>query len=370
CPSDNLVIQDVVLEAQLDSTFTGFVRTGDGTRLLLANGLEGRQLISVVRFARRADSIQVLDTLRAFEVDSVLLSVNLEGRDPNVTGLAVEVFKLPASVALDETTTYAEVEVELLPERLIRSVPVPNDLTSGSLRIALSGSSLDLIEFTPEDDQVLRLAYRLSAPAPTGVLLASSGAGTGGPTVITYTRVELPDTTARQPLPRLVLFQASLEAAPAGPPDPDFLTVGGSPSSRAMLRFVLPAQLRDSGQIIRATLQLVPVAPVSGMAGDSASLDIRGVFSDLGAKSPRISSSDALIIRERLVAGSADTVFAEVTPVVGLWTSSSPPPPALFLAVEPEASTFTSARFGSSRSPAARPTLRITYALPYPFEVQ
>ena len=31
---------------------------------------------------------------------------------------------------------------------------------------------------------------------------------------------------------------------------------------------------------------------------------------------------------------------------------------------------FTLAEFGSSRTSSARPTLRLTYALPYPFEVQ
>ena len=82
CPSDNLVIEDVVLEAQLDSTFTGFLGAGEGTRLLLANGLGGEDFISVVRFARRSDSITVRDTLREFAVDSVLLTVNVEGRDP------------------------------------------------------------------------------------------------------------------------------------------------------------------------------------------------------------------------------------------------------------------------------------------------
>ncbi|HEU4828585.1 MAG TPA: hypothetical protein VFT04_05270 [Gemmatimonadales bacterium] len=370
CPSDNLVIEDVVLEARLDSTYTGFLGAGEGTRLLLSNGLGGEDFISVVRFARRGDSITVRDTLRPFAVDSVLLTVNVEGRDSAATGLAVEVYKLPASIPLDASTTHAEVEAALLPERLIRSVPVPDDLASGALRMVFAGAELDEIAFAPEDDKVLRLAYRLVAPAPTGLLLASSATGSTGPAFITFTRVALSDTTIRQPLPRIVQFQTSLDATPSPAPSPDLLTVGGAPSSRAILRFALPPRVRDSAEIIRATLQLVPVAPFSGMTGDSAALDTRGVFSDLGAKSPRISSSEALIVRERLIAGSSDTLFVEVTPVVRLWAADPAPPAALFLALEPEASSFTLAQFGSSRTPNARPTLRITYALPYPFEVQ
>ena len=370
CPSDNLVIEDVVLEAQLDSTFTGFLGAGEGTRLLLANGLGGEDFISVVRFARRSDSITVRDTLREFVVDSVLLTVNVEGRDPAATGLALEVYKLPASIPPDASTTHADVAAALIPERLLRTVPIPNDLASGALRIMFAGAELDDIAFDPEDDKILRLAYRLVAPTATGVLLASSATGSTGPAFITFTRVALADTTVQQPLPRIVQFQTSLDATPSPAPSPDLLTVGGAPSSRAILRFALPPRIRDSAEIIRATLQLVPVAPFSGMVGDSASLDVRGVFSDLGAKSPRISSSEVLIVRRRLVAGSSDTLFVEVTPVVRLWASDPAPPSALFLALDPEASSFTLAEFGSSRTPAARPTLRLTYALPYPFEVQ
>lgn len=370
CPSDNLVIEDVVLEAQLDSTYTGFLGAGEGTRLLLANGLGGEDFISVVRFARRSDSITVRDTARVFAVDSVLLTINVEGRDPAATGLAVEVYKLPAAVTLDSNTTHAEVAAELLPDRLIRVAPVPDSLNSGALRMIFAGADLDAIAFAPEDDNVLRLAYRLVAPAPTGLVIASSAAGATGPGFITFTQVALPDTTVRQPLPRIVQFQTSLDATPSPSPSPDLLTVGGAPSSRAILRFVLPPRVRDSAEIIRATLQLVPVAPFSGMPGDSASLDTRGVFSDLGAKSPRISSADALIVKERLLPGSSDSLFVEVTPVVRLWATDPAPPAALFLALDPEAGSFTLAQFGSSRTPGARPTLRITYALPYPFEVQ
>lgn len=370
CPSDNLVIEDVVLEAQLDSTYTGFLGAGEGTRLLLANGLGGEDFISVVRFARRSDSITVRDTARVFAVDSVLLTINVEGRDPAATGLAVEVYKLPAAVTLDSNTTHAEVAAELLPDRLIRVAPVPDSLGSGALRMVFAGADLDAIAFAPEDDNVLRLAYRLVAPAPTGLVIASSAAGATGPGFITFTQVALPDTTVRQPLPRIVQFQTSLDATPSPSPSPDLLTVGGAPSSRAILRFVLPPRVRDSAEIIRATLQLVPVAPFSGMPGDSASLDTRGVFSDLGAKSPRISSADALIVKERLLPGSSDSLFVEVTPVVRLWATDPAPPAALFLALDPEAGSFTLAQFGSSRTPGARPTLRITYALPYPFEVQ
>ncbi len=42
------------------------------------------------------------------------------------------------------------------------------------------------------------------------------------------------------------------------------LTVGGVPATRALLRFALPRNIRDSAQIIRATLLLVPTGPPGG----------------------------------------------------------------------------------------------------------
>jgi hypothetical protein len=370
CPSDNLVVVDTVLDAVLDTTYTGFVQTGDGSRILVANGGAGKQLLGVARFARRGDSITVRDTTFPFVVDSVILAITLEGRDPGATGLGLEIFQLPATIAVDTGTTYAEVEAALTPDRLIGAIPIADDLESGTLRVLLAGADLSRIVFGPADTNVLRLAYRLAAPQPTGVLLSSGAAGLAGPSFISWVRVVRPDTTVQQGLPRIVSFDGYVDQTPVGAQPQDLISIGGAPSSRAILRFDLPARIRDSAQIIRATLQLVPVAPVIGLPGDSAALDVRGIFSDLGPKSPRISSPEGLVLAEPLLLAAADTVFVEVTAIARLWNSSTRPPTALFLAMAPEASTFTFVQFGSSRTAAARPTLHVTYALPYPFEAQ
>jgi hypothetical protein len=369
CPSDNLVVADTVLDAVLDTTYTGFVQAGEGSSILIANGGAGEQMIGLARFARRGDSITVRDTAFPFVVDSVILGVTLERRDPAVTGLALDVFQLPATVAVDTATTYAEVEAALVPERLVASVPIADDFRSGALRVLLAGPDLARIVFTPADTNVLRLAYRLSAAQPTGVALASSAIGLPGPSFVSWVRVARPDTTVQQGLPRIVTFDGYVDQTPMPAPPPDLISVGGIPSSRAILRFNLPARLRDSAQIIRATLQLVPVGPVAGLPVDSALLDVRGIFSDLGPKSPRI-STESLLLAELLQVGSADTVFVEVTSIARLWNSVTRPPTAFFLAMRPEASTFAFVQFGSSRTPGAVPTLHLTYALPYRFEAQ
>lgn len=370
CPSDNLVVVDTVIEARLDSTYTGFVEAGEGQRLLVSTGAAGGRRIGIARFTRREDSVSVRDTLFPYVVDSVILGVTVQGRDRAAAGLALEIFQLPATVAVDSTTTFAEVNAALTPTRLIATVPLADTLTNGSVRVFLSGADLARIVFGPADDNVLRLAYRLTSAQPTGILLASSGQGLAGPSFVTWLRVARPDTTVVRSLPRIVQFDSFVDETPLGTPSPDVTTVGGSPSSRALLRFDLPPRIRDSSQIIRATLQLVPLAPIVALAGDSAQLDVRGIFSDLGPKSPRISTSTSLLLTEELTPGATDTVFVEVTPIARLWHAENRPPTAFFLAVGREAGTFTFAQFGSSRSPAGRPTLRITYVLPYPFEAQ
>lgn len=366
CPSDNLVVGDTVIAAELDSTYTGFVEASEGSRILASNGANGERFIGVARFAARDNSIVVRDTARPFVVDSVILTVTVQTRDVAAPGLALEFFMLPGTVLVDSSTTYAEVDAQLTPDRLLGVAPLADTLTNGLLRVALPGD----IPFTAADTNVLRLAYRLTGPTQTGIALASSAQGLAGPAFITWLRVALPDTTVIRSLPRIVVFDGYLSDTPAPAPSPDLMTIGGVPSSRTLLRFSLPTRIRDSAQIIRATLQLVPVAPITGLPGDSATLDVRGIFSDLGPKSPRITTTAGLLLTEELTVGSSDTVFVEVTPIARLWNTASRPPTAFFVAIAREASTFAFAQFGSSRTPDARPTLHITYALPYPFEAQ
>jgi hypothetical protein len=47
-------------------------------------------------------------------------------------------------------------------------------------------------------------------------------------------------------------------------PDPSFLTVGGVPGRRALIRFNIPARILDSSNVLRATLELTQ-RPVAGV---------------------------------------------------------------------------------------------------------
>ena len=370
CPGDHLVVRDTLIMAERDSTYTGFVTAAEGTRLLVSNGFNGVHSLGVARFAPFQDSIQYLDTLRAAIRDSVILTVTLQSRDPAVTGLTLEFFRLPAELPLDSTTTYAAASAYLTPDRLLGTVAIPDNLTSGALRVAFAGADLAKVAFAPADSNVLRLAYRLASPAPTGVAIASGAAGAVGPGFLTWVHAVLPDTTVVQSVPRINLFSATLSDVAEALPSPDLLTAGGIPAVRSILRFSVPLHISDSSQIVRATLVLVPASPVLAIPGDSATLDVEGVFSDLGPKSPRIQTTPTLITRRLVTGGETDTMLVDVTGVARLWNAAAGIPAALIVALTPEASTFGRAEFGSSRTAGAQPAIRLTYALPYPFEVQ
>ena len=147
------------------------------------------------------------------------------------------------------------------------------------------------------------------------------------------------------------------------------MTVGGEPSSRALLRFAIPRPIKDSGTIVRATLELIPVAPVIGLRTDPPLLEARSLFADLGAKSPVVTTDTRFIISDTIAVGSADTVRLDVTAIVQLWQPIDERPEAIFLSLLPEAASFSRPVFGSTRSETPGPArLRITYLKPFSFE--
>jgi hypothetical protein len=216
---------------------------------------------------------------------------------------------------------------------------------------------------------VLAIGVAMAAPqgsgARLGALLAQSA-----PTFISHVTVDVPDTGSvrNQTLTTQTAFNTYVLETPQTP-DPDLLTVGGEPSSRALLRFDLPQPIEDSATIVRATLELIPVAPVIGLPTDPALLEARSLFADLGAKSPVVTTDTRFIVSDTISVGTADTVRFDVTPIVQLWQAVDERPEAVFLSLLPEAASFSRPVFGSTRSPtpgAAR--LRVTYLKPFSFE--
>jgi len=370
CPGGPQTLFESVLSplAGLDSSFHTYVAPGQGSALLVSSGLAVSEDRAVYRFVTRQDSIAVRDTARAYTVDSVLITMNIVARDTLVGGLNVVLFRVAPTV--DSTATFESVDPELVDANLIDTIAVPDSVHSGVIQTVLRGSDVDRVGIPPGTGGVLAMGLRVTASAPTGIRVGSLAGGNGA-TFVSYLTVDVPDTGSvrHQFLSRATEFNTFVTQN-RQLPDPTLLTVGGDSSSRSIIRFELPAQLRDSATIVRATLELIPAHPLLGLPGDPAALEARAVLADLGAKSP-ITADPSFIVTDTLPESTSDTLRLEVTRLVKLWQASTDRPPAIFLLLKPEAATFTRAAFGSSNpaSPVGPPRILITYQLPFPFEI-
>ena len=81
-----------------DSSYMPYFAVAQGNSLLVSNGLPAAEARAVYRFVPRPDSIEVRDTLRAYTIDSVLLSFHLAARDTLTDGLKLYLYRLPPTV--------------------------------------------------------------------------------------------------------------------------------------------------------------------------------------------------------------------------------------------------------------------------------
>lgn len=360
CPGGAPEFRDTVLTAifDRDSSFTGYSSLTDARSLLLSNGGELGESRALIRFLPRGDSVFAGDSLKPFTIDSVVLSVFLQARDTTVAGIKLDVHRLPAT--FDSLTTFAEIEAAMVPATLLRTIDVADAARDGRLEMLFTGDELSKLTFVPDDFTRLVLGVRLRAPSPAGVYLGGVAGGDATPLYRTFTQAEIADTALqKQVLQRGVSQNITLRDAPS-PDDPSLLRVGGFPAARALIRFEVPRYLRDTATIIRATLELAPGAPIVGIPGDSARIDVRAILADFGAKS---------VVQPTQIASGwfvpgVDTVRIEVASVISLWLGGSTFPTALRVALGQEFASFLEPQFRSSRAPTGGPRLRITYRTP------
>jgi hypothetical protein len=371
CPGGTPVVFDTVVSAVPggDESVPGYVARGAGVALLTSNGLPASEDRAVYRFASRLDSITVRDTARAYTVDSVQLALTLVARDTLVNGLKVVLYRLPADLDPD-TATFASVDPQLVDASLIDTIAVPDSVNSGQISTLLRGTETDRVAIPVGTGGVLSIGLKVVADAPTGVRLGSIAGGNAA-TFNTFVTVAVPDTATaivHQSLSRSAQDNSFVTQTPFVAP-PGTLAIGGEPSSRAFIRFAVPTRIKDSSTVVRATLEMLPVAPISGLPTDPAVLRGLAVLSDLGPKSP-LTGDPTLISEDTLALGSADTLRLDITQIVQLWQQSDERPEEVALLLRPEGASFTRTAFGSTNplSPVGPPRLHITYLLSFPFE--
>jgi len=159
-------IRDTILSAlpDQDSAYAGYVLPGEGTGLLVSTADSGDQFLSVMKFGGRPDSIRVGDTLYTYTIDSVVLSIAVLARDANALGIALQLYRAPATI--DSTATYADLAGLATPGNLLDSMLVPDSLQNGSLRAVFAGADLAKVAIPPSDSGVLAIAIGMT-PRPT-----------------------------------------------------------------------------------------------------------------------------------------------------------------------------------------------------------
>lgn len=362
CPGGVPEFRDTVLTAVVggDSSFTGYTSFTDGASLLLSNGGPLGDARAVIQFIRRGDSVFAGDSLKPFTIDSVVLSVVLQARDTTATGLKIDVYRLPAT--FDSLSSFAELDAAMVPAQLLKTIDVADAARSGVLTMSFVGAAeLAKLAFVPSDSTRLVLGLRLRANSPAGAYLGGLASGSSTPLYLTYTRVDLADTTRNRPILQRGVQENFTQFQGVVAPHPDLLRIGGWPAGRVLIRFPFPEYLRDSATIVRATLELTPEVAALGIPGDSARVDARILLADFGAKSVVDPSTGA----SAWVRPGTDTLRLDVAPLVARWQGDPDMPSAVRLGLGQEHASFLAPVFRSTRSAGTGPRLRITYRLPY-----
>lgn len=366
CPGGSPDAVEEVLQAtpSADSAFSGYaLRAGTGI-LLVASGVPSAAdtNLAIYRFSPRVDTVRFRDTVRTYTVDSVVLTLNVVGRDTAARAVQLQLYKLPST--LDTAgLTYAGVRGLLSAAAFIEAPLLPDTLRNGSVQAVIKGADLAKVTLDPSDGGRLTLGVLVTAPTFTGVRLGGLNSDVS-PIFSTYVTPDAPNPgTTSLRLSSVVEFNTYLRRNETTP-DPAALAVGGGPAVRSLIRFPWPAKLRDSVSLVRATLELTPIQPTVGLKNDAGRLEARVLLTDFGAKSPTLPT---LSITSAVPPGTDTVVKVEVVRLVQLWQGTNGRPPALLLDVTPEAASFTEAVFGSTRVGTA-PRLRITYLNRFPFE--
>jgi len=402
CPSGTIESKDSIFTDIIvrDSSYRGYVQGYQAEAMTAADipgVIDSRAFFVTNKIS--TDTTLADSTPIPYFTDSARLRLIVMRRDTQATNLRLKLYSIP--VTSDSTSTFASLQpyfagpvVDSFNISAILALPAIHD-TAGQRLYGDSvfwTDSAGHVIWTADSGKTLNLLWHLDSlqaplvPADSGQLgfglrvaadsLATAALGTlesGGNALVTWyfhftkpdTVTSTPDSVIRQVAPRAARFDSFVFDRTLQPLDSN-LTVGGVPSARSLLRVDLPRWMRDSIDVVRATLILVPVAPVAGAPADSFELRGLPVLTDVGAKSPL---TGILTGKTAIRLNSADTVRMELTDLVRNWALDSTQTRSLMLGQVPEAASYTEIHFYSSRSPAFRPALHITYVKRYPFGI-
>jgi hypothetical protein len=361
CPPERIVIIDSVFTGVVmgDSAFRGYVESFDPPVMqFVTEGsvLETRGVTRFRPFSRfivgGGDTILSLDSFR--------IVIQMNRRDTTVAGLTLDLYRLPPDV--DTSTRFDDLDPYIADSNRLTTYAVEDTLTAGPLEVVFPGSRLPDVG----DDSVAAVAWTLQSPTPTFLDIGTSEGGEW-PVIGRYLTIlsSAGDTTEVFVGDEPTLFDTFLAADPVPLVD-SLLVIGGLPSARSILRFNLPSLIRDSSDIVKATLLMMMSQPVASVPNDGGTIRASAVTRDVGQKSPRgdvaiiVAGSGGVVLR----GGEFDTVRLDLTDIMVTWTRDSILPTTIMLSAAPEAGRMFETRVFSSRS-TQPPILLLSYIPPF-----
>jgi hypothetical protein len=394
CPGGQIGVVDTIFTDMIerDTAFSGYVEAFGGEVMAIADVPGAVDSRAIFRMNAMPTSIVLHDTTTSpIVVDSARLQIQILHRDTSATNLWLKLYRLPLDI--DSTTTFAQV-IPPFTDSIVDSVNVSALLSAPKIgdsatvhiwgdtiqtdsagHVLLVGADSSLILYTDLDTAQARFVaadsgkvafgYRVSPDSANTIALGTSDNGRGPRLTWFFNFLDSTSTKKDSSLSRGPIFDTFVFNPPTPAIDSN-LAIGGAPAARSLLRVKIPTLLRDSADVVRATLIMVPVGPVPGAPADSFTILARAVIADLGAKSP-LSTNRDFFGTHVVHLNAADTLRMELTDLVRSWALDSTLASALMLGQAPEGASYTQIRFYSTRSPAFRPTLHITFVRRYAF---
>ena len=384
CPEQNVVVFDTTLDpVELDTTVGPFPTHGTETELLLAARGDTVDVRPVVRFDELPlyyNSGAPSDTvLEVIDSPYVRLRIN-KASSVYTRPVTFEVFDVDTTVgdsatAANDTSTALE-RLLFRPDRLIGAITYDSAEITDSLRIPLD--SLTVITKL-HNQQRLRLGIKATSAGPVNIRIVAYEGGESPvlrffPTADTsFDEVTvLPKSTAPRNQVTLAADLTDYVHVMAFPPvpDPTFLTVGGVPGRRTLIRFNIPSRILDSSNVLRATLELTqrPVPSVD----DTSTLTIFPLIvtagtsiTDVGRSAFLTNAPGAGFDSVQLAPRDSGVKEIEIVNALRAWSLgvSKTAQRAIVLRAGPEAVDPRFVSFFSSAAAASlRPRLRVSYS--------
>jgi hypothetical protein len=385
CPEQNVVVFDTVFDpVEIDTTITGFPPHGTETELLLARRGDTVDTRPVIRFdtlPRFYNSGSTAGDTIIEVIDSPYVKLRINrGASKFTQPVTFDVFDVDTTTgdsafAQQDTSTAVE-KLLFRPDRLIGSITLDTAEITDSIRIPLD--SLTILNKITEQ-QRLRIGLRASSAGPVQIrIIAFEGgdqpvlrffpsADTAFGVVSVFPRSLVPRSE-----PTIAADLTDYVHVFAFPPVPDgsFLSVGGVPGRRTIIRFNIPAKILDSSNVLRATLELTqrPVASVD----DTAKLTLFPLvvtasksITDLSRSAFLTNAPNTGFDSVQVAPGDSGVRQIEIVNALRAWSLpiAETAQRALVLRAGPESVDPRFVSFFSSRAAAElRPRLRVSYS--------